>query len=52
MRRHRRWVTGGGLLFVMLLAGPVWLLATERVAGVGHWAEASRAPAGLAPTPV
>ncbi len=38
MKRFRWWGTGVGLLLVMLSAAPVWLLATDRVAGVGHWA--------------
>ena len=52
MRRWGRWVTGVGLLLAMLLAGPLWLLVTEPMVGVGHWSEASRASAGLAPTPI
>ncbi|SFU60654.1 DUF3750 domain-containing protein [Halomonas korlensis] len=38
-----------GVLVALLLAGPLWMLATERVEGSGHWASADRKPAGLAP---
>lgn len=43
-------VAGLGLALALLLAGPLWMLATERGDGGGHWASASREPAGLAPT--
>ncbi|MCH4561854.1 DUF3750 domain-containing protein [Halomonas sp. EGI 63088] len=50
MRRILRLAAGLGLVLALLLAGPLWMLATERVDGGGHWASASREPAGLAPT--
>jgi hypothetical protein len=39
------------LLLSLLLAGPLWMLATEEVAAGRHWASAGREPAGLAPAP-
>lgn len=43
-----RLVASLGVLIALLLAGPLWMLATERVGGGGHWASADREPAGLA----
>ncbi|MFY0989302.1 DUF3750 domain-containing protein [Halomonas sp. C05BenzN] len=50
MRRILRLAVGCWLALALLLAGPLWMLATERVGGGGHWASADRAPSGLAPT--
>ncbi len=36
----------------LLLAGPLWMLASGGVEVGGHWGAASREPAGLAPSPV
>jgi len=44
-------LAGMALMLSLLLAGPLWLLATEEVAAGGHWSSAGREPAGLAPTP-
>ncbi len=51
MKRMRRMMTGLGLDLSLLLAGPLWMLATDEVEGGGHWRTADREPAGLAPTP-
>lgn len=49
MGRILRLLGSVGVLIALLLAGPLWMLATERVEGGGHWASAGREPAGLAP---
>ncbi len=49
MGRFLHLVASLGVLIALLLAGPLWMLATEREADGGHWASADRAPAGLAP---
>ncbi|WP_416139287.1 DUF3750 domain-containing protein [Halomonas sp. HK25] len=46
-----RLLAGLVLLLSLLLAGPLWMLATNEVAAGGHWASAGREPAGLAPAP-
>jgi len=51
VRRILRAVSGLALVLALLLAGPLWMLATERVEGRGHWSSADRSPAGLAPSP-
>jgi hypothetical protein len=51
MRRSLRWMECLGLAVALLLAGPLWMLATDRVELDGHWRTADREPAGLAPTP-
>ncbi|TDR50621.1 uncharacterized protein DUF3750 [Halomonas ventosae] len=47
--RILRMTAGLAVMLALLLAGPLWMLATERVEGRGHWSTADRAPAGLAP---
>lgn len=49
MGRILRLMRSLGVVIALLLAGPLWMLATERVEGGGHWASADRDPAGLAP---
>lgn len=49
--RILRMTAGLAVMLALLLAGPLWMLATERVEGRGHWSTADRAPAGLAPPP-
>lgn len=51
MRYALRWLGGTLLLLAMLLAGPVWLLASGQVAMDQHWSAMDRSPAGLAPDP-
>ncbi|MFG6177495.1 DUF3750 domain-containing protein [Halomonas sp. THAF12] len=51
MRQRRRWTFGAALLLSLLLVGPLGLLVTQLVAGETHWSSASRASAGLAPSP-
>lgn len=46
-----RLLAGLVLMLSLLLAGPLWMLASEEVATGRHWASAGREPAGLAPTP-
>ncbi|QTF93249.1 DUF3750 domain-containing protein [Halomonas sp. BM-2019] len=46
-----RLLAGLVVLLSLLLAGPLWMLATEEVTTGRHWATAGREPAGLAPTP-
>ncbi|WFM70930.1 DUF3750 domain-containing protein [Halomonas sp. CKK8] len=48
--RILRMTAGLAVMLALLLAGPLWMLATERVEGRGHWSTADRAPAGLAPS--
>lgn len=50
MKRILQMMTGLGLAVSLLLAGPLWMLATDEVEGRGHWRTADREPAGLAPT--
>lgn len=50
MRRALRLLAYLGLAVALLLAGPLWMLATDRVELDGHWRTADREPAGLAPT--
>ncbi|MBB3183921.1 hypothetical protein FHR95_001475 [Halomonas fontilapidosi] len=51
LRRILRAISGLALMLALLLAGPLWMLATERVEGRGHWSSADRTPVGLAPPP-
>ena len=51
MARLGRWMAGICLALALLLAGPLWMLASGGVEMEGHWGAASRAPAGLAPAP-
>ncbi|WP_280550433.1 DUF3750 domain-containing protein [Halomonas sp. 11-S5] len=51
VRRILRVVSGLAVMLALLLAGPLWMLATERVEGRGHWSTADRASSGLAPPP-
>jgi hypothetical protein len=51
VKRMLRMMAGLGLVLSLLLAGPLWMLATQEVEGSGHWRTADREPAGLAPTP-
>ncbi|GHE22419.1 DUF3750 domain-containing protein [Halomonas urumqiensis] len=44
-----RLLSGLALVLALLLAGPMWMLATEQVTLRGSWASAGREPAGLAP---
>ncbi|MGM0982798.1 MAG: hypothetical protein ACQEXG_05135 [Pseudomonadota bacterium] len=36
------------VVLALLLAGPLWMLATDSVDGAGHWSTADRSVAGLA----
>ena len=51
MRRIWRVISGMAVVLALLLAGPLWMLASGEVDRGGHWSSASRAPAGLAPSP-
>ncbi|WP_373182822.1 DUF3750 domain-containing protein [Halomonas campaniensis] len=51
MRRILRLLAGMVVTLALLLAGPLWMLATEAEGEGRHWASASREPAGLAPAP-
>jgi hypothetical protein len=51
MRRILRLLAGLAVTLTLLLAGPLWLVATDRVEGGEHWSSASREPAGFAPDP-
>ena len=46
-----RLLAGLVLMLSLLLAGPLWMLASEEVGSGRHWASTGREPAGLAPTP-
>ncbi|WNL40719.1 DUF3750 domain-containing protein [Halomonas sp. PAMB 3264] len=45
------WLLTCVLMLALLLAGPAWLLLTDRVESGGHWSSANRDSAGLAPLP-
>ncbi|MEQ6918636.1 DUF3750 domain-containing protein [Halomonas aquatica] len=51
VRRILRVISGLAVVIALLLAGPVWMLATERVEGHDHWSTADRTSVGLAPSP-
>ena len=51
VRRIWRVVSGMAVVLALLLAGPLWMLASGEVDRDGHWSSASRAPVGLAPPP-
>lgn len=46
-----RWLFGLVVLLALLLAGPVWILASNQVNTEGHWSTLDRSSAGLAPDP-
>ncbi|MGC3875101.1 DUF3750 domain-containing protein [Halomonas sp. GXIMD04776] len=55
MKQKSRYLLKGlglvGIALVLLLAGPVLMLASPQVDLDGHWATADRSPVGLAPAP-
>lgn len=51
LRRILRVTSSMTVALALLLAGPLWMLATERVEKGGHWSTADRASVGLAPSP-
>ncbi|MFC7367767.1 MULTISPECIES: DUF3750 domain-containing protein [Vreelandella] len=51
MRPILRWLLGCVALLLMLLAGPMWMLASNQVVTDGHWSTLDRSSAGLAPDP-
>ena len=51
MKTVLRWLAAVMALLVLLLAGPVWILASNQVITDGHWSNLDRSSAGLAPHP-
>lgn len=49
MKMLMRWLHSLVALLALLLAGPVWLLASNQVATDGHWSSLDRSSAGIAP---
>ncbi|MCA1773587.1 MAG: DUF3750 domain-containing protein [Halomonas sp.] len=46
-----RWAAGLILLLGALLAGPVWMLASDQIVTDGHWSALDRSSADIAPLP-
>ncbi|HAZ98782.1 MAG TPA: DUF3750 domain-containing protein, partial [Halomonas sp.] len=51
MKTVLRWLAAVMALLVLLLAGPVWILASNQVITDGRWSNLDRSSAGLAPHP-
>ncbi|SBR49118.1 DUF3750 domain-containing protein [Halomonas sp. HL-93] len=46
-----RWIAVSILLLGVLLAGPVWMLASDQIVTDGHWSALDRSSADIAPSP-
>lgn len=51
MKMLLRWLLGSVALLALLLAGPVWILASNQVVIDEHWSSLDRSSAGIAPDP-
>ncbi|MDQ7731072.1 DUF3750 domain-containing protein [Halomonas sp. SpR1] len=51
MKMLLRWMLSFVALLALLLAGPVWILASNQVVTDGHWSSLDRSSAGIAPDP-
>ncbi|WP_342027778.1 DUF3750 domain-containing protein [Halomonas daqiaonensis] len=51
LRRILRVVSALAVVLALLVAGPLWMLATGKVEAGGHWSSADRTVTGLAPSP-
>lgn len=51
MKTLLRWLLSLMALLALLLAGPVWMLASNQVVTEGHWSSLDRSSAGIAPDP-
>ncbi|WP_422101857.1 DUF3750 domain-containing protein [Vreelandella sp.] len=51
MNSFLRWSIRLVILLALLLAGPMWILASNQVITDGHWSSLDRSSAGLAPHP-
>ncbi|MEA2117339.1 DUF3750 domain-containing protein [Halovibrio sp. HP20-50] len=51
MKTLLRWLLSIVALLALLLAGPVWILASNQVVTDGHWSTLDRSSAGIAPDP-
>jgi hypothetical protein len=52
MKMLLRWLFSLVVLLALLLAGPVWILASNQVEIDAHWSSLDRSSAGIAPDPV
>lgn len=46
-----RWVAVLVVMLTVLLAGPVWMLASDQIVTEGHWSALDRSSAAIAPAP-
>lgn len=51
MKMLQRWLLSFVALLALLLAGPVWILASNQVVTDAHWSSLDRSSAGIAPDP-
>lgn len=51
MKTLLRWLLSLVALLVMLVMGPIWILASNQVVTEGHWSSLDRSSAGIAPDP-